>query len=122
MVSEPAPLVPGLGRLSERRRTIRRGCHLPVSYQSVAGLSDVPRKAVAFNLSTHGIGLHTNHRLQPGEAIAVELPALTGVHDGRVLYAQVIHADRAPVLGGWVLGCALVRGELTEEEIAALAG
>jgi hypothetical protein len=111
---------PDAGEADERRRAIRRACHVEVSYQSATDWTDVPRKGRAFNLSSHGIGLYTNHPLQAGEAIAVELPALPGLHGGRVLYVQVIHVQRSGVLGGWVLGCALVRGELSQEEIDAL--
>jgi hypothetical protein len=90
--------------------------------QSASEESDCPRPGTLVAISSQGLCLQANHRFGVGEVVVVEVPERPGLPEGLRLWAQVVSADRTPVLGDWVFGCAVVRRELNAEELRALAG
>ncbi len=100
-----------------RRATIRYRC-APATLGKVFLSNDQEfQRACVLDLSTKGVGLLINRRIDPGEFILV---AIRSNDRSRTfeLYAQVAHLDPLH-MGEWIVGCELVV-PLTPEDLDLL--
>jgi hypothetical protein len=121
MASPSASLASKLDRLVERRASARHPCQVGVYCWSVSGHTQLPGRGLLTNVSAGGVLLQTGRRHAPGEVLAIELPALSETVGGHLLRARVVYALMCSESNHWAHGCSLIQGELSEEELRALA-
>jgi hypothetical protein len=107
-------------RLEERRRVRRQELHHPeVTAEVVAVIGGNHWPAGVANLSTTGVSLLLDPRLQPGSLLSVELRNAAGSFTCMHL-AWVVHVS--PAAQGQILhGCRFTE-DLGEEELRSLLG
>lgn len=107
----PGAPAPGLGRRRALRHTILQRC-----FAWQANQAEERWRAIAFDISSEGIGLAVPHLLPRDSALIVEAWELPGA---RPLHVIVAHAQA--VEGVWFLGCRFVR-PLEQEELHVWLG
>jgi hypothetical protein len=107
----------GENDLPDRRQVARYSCHQRARVRFIARPSFRPYRAVLRDISTNGIGLVLDHRLEPGTVMAIQLRSkFTGLSG--ILSAKCTHCTPLPN-GTWLLGCTLSRS-LTVDEVRTL--
>jgi PilZ domain-containing protein len=101
----------------DQRAYVRFPCSVQASYQLVKAPDPDPRPIRVVNISATGIGLQTDHPIDLGRLLSLELRGVSGSFVLSIL-ACVVRLD-AQAGGQWFQGCNLIR-ELTEPELKAL--
>jgi hypothetical protein len=107
-------IVPNQG--AERRAWVRYPCNLNTLYQPGSGELDHRWWfAKVCDLSSSGIGMILQRRVEPGTQLSVALHSQAN-SSSRTLEATVVHVLAHPE--GWITGCAFA-SPLTETELHA---
>ena len=104
-------------RRAEKRRAVRYPCDREVRCVS-EGIQE-PLTGRLRNLSASGLGLVVASRIEPGEALLIEVEDPLEV-DPRIIAVTVVHARPMPI-HGWFLGCALAL-ELADGDLRTIVG
>ncbi|HXG10762.1 MAG TPA: PilZ domain-containing protein [Gemmataceae bacterium] len=100
----------------ERRARVRYPVDLDTSFRSLGQSKDEGSMARVWDISTLGISLLLDRRIEPGTTLVVELTKRPAI--SRVLLSRVKHATEHQN-GSWVIGCEFI-GALTDSELQAL--
>jgi hypothetical protein len=102
---------------TDQRSWVRFPCHAKATYEFVQNAESNPRPAQVLNISASGVGLQTDHAVDLGRLLSLELCGPNGSFSLNILSCVV---RVTPLLdNAWVLGCNLIR-ELSNRELKAL--